>query len=190
MFDPISLYPVAWSSWCIKLTITLIQVSFALSTRNIYLSCCSFLVEWIPPGSSGVSVNYEENLLVHLALQGPEGWNWKGHVLKEFFATWLVLTDASGTIQNSGSLPWVHIGISWELPHSHGSWPGWAGRGLVWGIWKAPQSLRITELRENHSEPLALWARAVKKSVSHLPGTGVCQELRLPSPWLISQAPF
>lgn len=109
MFDPIPLYPVAWSSWCIKFTITLIQVSFAFSTRNIYPSCCSFLAGRIRPGSSGVSVNYGEKLLVHLALQGPEGWNWKGHVLKTFLTTWLVLTDAWGTIQNRGSLPRVHV---------------------------------------------------------------------------------
>lgn len=184
MFDPIPLYSVAWSSWCIKLTITLIQVTFALSTRSIYFACCNFLIEWIPPGSSGVSV--------HLVLQGPKGWNWEGHVLKEVFG---YLAGAHRcfrrTTQNSVSLPWVHIGISWELlSHSHGSWSDWAGRGLVWGIWKPPQSLRNTELRENHSEPLALWTRAVKKNLSHFPGTWICQDLCLLSPWLISQVPF
>lgn len=104
-----------------------------------------------------------ENLLAHFALQGIEAGNGKGHVLKEFLATGLEVIDASGTIQNSSSPPWVHIGISWGALKTTCSWSPvlidseliGLGSGLGTGVLEAPQSLRITELRKNRSESLA-----------------------------------
>lgn len=122
---------------------------------------------------------------------GPWGLELERSFLKEFLPPgWCsqMLQEPSisvlGAHQNlleSVPLPWI---LTWLV------WEGFGKLPKAWGIWKAPQSLRITELRKNHSEPLALWARAMKKSISYLPGTRVCQELHLWAPGSFHRLPF
>ena len=99
--------------------------------------CCSFLAGYIPPASSGVSVNYGESPLVHLVLQRTEAGNQKSHVLKEIFDH---LTAAYRRFRNHPE-PWVHVGIPrGALKNAAAAVPlplilVWAGFGM--GIFKS-----------------------------------------------------
>lgn len=84
-----------------------------------------FLQGWFPQDPQGCQWTMGRSCWSTLLFRALRARTGKLMSLRNFLTTWLVLTDASGTIQNSGSLPWVHIGISWELSHSHGSWTDW-----------------------------------------------------------------
>lgn len=129
--------------------------------------------------------------------------HWKGNVLKKFLTTWLVLTDVLGNMQNCDLSPWVQITISWGnckkycgccLTPSDSELIGLGGV-WAWGFLKAPQTLRITELSENRSEPLVSMGKRPWRQHPHLLSTQACRMLLPPeapgsldrlsfSPWI------
>lgn len=113
IFDPISLYLVVRSSWYITLTITFTQLTFAVSTRNIHLYAAVSLWGGFPQYPQGCQWTMERAHWSTLFLRALKLGTRNIMSLRNFSTTWLLLTGASGTIQNRGSLPWVHVIISW-----------------------------------------------------------------------------